>query len=271
MEVIIVKTPEDVALRGADICCRFIEAKPNAVLGLATGSTPVSLYEELIRRNKNQKISFRQVKTFNLDEYVGLSPNHPQSYRHFMDTGFFNHIDIDKKNTFIPEGNTNDPRLVGAVYEQKIKQAGGIDLQILGVGRNGHIGFNEPTSSLYSRTRIKTLAESTIRDNSRFFKPGENQPGLGITMGIGTILEAKKIILLATGPSKVEAVAAAVEGPLTAMCPASALQLHPHITMIIDEAAAEKLKLKSYYYWVLSQQEKIERELGNLHTRANRP
>lgn len=259
MEVLLLKTPQDVASRGADICCELLKKKPDAVLGLATGSTPVALYEELIRRYKAKKVSFKKVTTFNLDEYVGLKSDHPQSYRHFMNKVFFDHIDINIKNTFIPDGAAKNPRLVGAKYEKKIKSEGGIDLQILGIGRNGHIGFNEPTSSLSSRTRIKTLSEMTFDDNSRFFSKDEPQPELGITMGIATILEAKKILLLATGSQKAEAVATAIEGPLSAMCPASALQLHRSATLLADESAGEKLKLRSYYHWVMDQQAEILR------------
>ncbi|MEQ1875872.1 MAG: glucosamine-6-phosphate deaminase [Bdellovibrionia bacterium] len=257
MEVVILKNSHEVAKRGADLCCELLKKKPNAVLGLATGSTPVALYAELIERHKRGEVSFKKATTFNLDEYVGLAPAHAQSYRHFMNTVFFDHIDINKKKTFIPDGAAKNPRLVGAKYEKKIKEAGGIDLQILGIGRNGHIGFNEPTSSLSSRTRIKTLTETTFSDNGRFFDPGEEQPGLGITMGIGTILEAKKIILLATGQQKAEAIGNAVEGPLTSLCPASSLQLHRSATVLADEAACEKLKLKPYYYWVMKRQAEI--------------
>ncbi|HEX4924885.1 MAG TPA: glucosamine-6-phosphate deaminase, partial [Bdellovibrionales bacterium] len=161
-----------------------------------------------------------------------------------------------------PDGRAANPVLEGPAYEARIAAAGGIDLQILGIGRNGHIGFNEPTSSLTSRTRIKTLAETTFKDNSRFFAKGEAQPELGITMGIGTILEARRILLLATGENKALAVAAAVEGSLSSMCPASALQLHRHAMLLVDEAAASQLKLKDYYRWVMSQQEKISKQFG---------
>ncbi len=262
MEVIILKNPSDVAQRGADLCVELIKKKPTAVLGLATGSTPLSLYEELVKRCERKEVSFKNVRTFNLDEYVGLEGSHPQSYRYYMDHNFFDKIDIEKANTFVPQGDAKNPVAVGFEYENQITKAGGIDLQILGIGRNGHIGFNEPSSSLSSRTRIKTLTETTIGDNKRFFRQGEFQPGLGITMGIGTIMEAKQILLLATGEQKTEAIKAAVEGPITAMCPASVLQMHRKVTAIIDEAAAEDLHSKPYYYWVLSQQQKIEKLYG---------
>jgi glucosamine-6-phosphate deaminase len=259
MEVIILKNADEVAKLGADLCVKLLREKPDSVLGLATGSTPLSLYEELVGRFQKKEISFKKVKTFNLDEYVGLNDSHPQSYRYYMNENFFKKIDIDKSNTHIPDASSNDFLEAGRTYEKLIAQKGGIDLQILGIGRNGHIGFNEPTSSLSSRTRIKTLTEATIRDNSRFFDSEEFQPGLGITMGIATILETRKILLLATGENKAEAIASAVEGPLTSMCPASALQLHPHVTVIVDERAGMELKQKSYYEWVYSQKLKLEK------------
>ncbi len=257
MEIVIMKGPEEVAQRSADICSEEIRRKPNTVLGLATGTTPLTLYKELIRRNKAGEFSCRHVTTFNLDEYVGIPPENPQSYRYFMNMNLFQHLDIDLRMTHVPDGMVENPLTVGPHYELKIQLAGGIDLQVLGIGVNGHVGFNEPTSSLGSRTRVKTLTEQTVKDNSRFFKPGEFQPRLAITMGIKTIMEARRIILLATGKQKAKAIADAVEGPVTSVCPASALQFHQKTTFIIDEGAASELKMREYYKWVRSQQDAL--------------
>ncbi len=247
MRVVILPDATSVAGFGADVFIQQILKKPDSVLGLATGSTPLALYQQLISANQNKKISFKNVTSFNLDEYWGLSESHPQSYRQFMNQQFFNHIDIDKHQTYIPQGDAADPFIACQDYENKIQKLGGIDIQLLGIGRNGHIGFNEPSSSLMSRTRIKTLTRATIEDNARFFAAGEYQPHMALTMGIGTILDAKKIILLATGKSKASAIKACVEGPLTAACPASALQLHPQATLILDEDAASELNDVEFY------------------------
>lgn len=246
MEIIIQATPEAASAIAASIVARLLREKPNAVLGLATGSTPLRLYRELVQ----QKLDWRRVATFNLDEYVGLAPGHPQSYHSFMWKNFFQHINIAKKNVHIPDGQTKDVPSFCKRYEKQIHAAGGIDLQILGIGTEGHIGFNEPTSSLASRTRIKTLTERTRRDNARFFGSEADVPHHVVTMGIGTILEARAILLLAFGKNKSGAVAKAVEGPVTAMNPASALQMHPVAKMVMDKAAAAKLKKTAYYRWV---------------------
>lgn len=242
MKVVILKDADSVAQYGASVFVKQVKAKSDSVLGLATGSTPVKLYKKLIEEYRSGNLSFKEVVSFNLDEYMGLSGDHPQSYRYFMNAQLFNYIDIDKRNTFVPCGNAENPFSACEQYETAIKNSGGIDLQLLGIGRNGHIGFNEPSSSLASRTRVKTLTKETIDDNARFFKPGEFQPSLSITMGIGTILESKRILMLATGDSKAEAVKAMVEGPLTAACPASVLQLHQHVDLVLDSAAASLLK-----------------------------
>jgi glucosamine-6-phosphate deaminase len=262
MEVIIHATAVDVARRAADLCCDALAKNPALVLGLATGSTPLALYAELIARHRENRVSFARAASFNLDEYVGLPPEHAQSYRHYMNAHFFEHIDIDRARTHVPDGMRENPMEAGPAYEAAIQAAGGIDLQILGIGANGHIGFNEPTSALQSRTRVKTLAEKTVQDNSRFFAPGEFQPRLAITMGIGTILEARRIILLATGEAKADAVAAMVEGPVSAMCPASALQFHPRVTVICDESAAARLRMREYYRFVLAQQDALTHRFG---------
>jgi glucosamine-6-phosphate deaminase len=227
---------------------------------LATGSTPLGLYRELIERHKTHGLSFKKVKTFNLDEYVGIPDDHPQSYRTFMDDHFFNQIDIEKSNTRVPDGMAENPLEVGPAYEKSIEEAGGIDLQVLGVGTDGHIGFNEPTSSLGSITRVKTLTQQTIEDNSRFFEADEFQPKLAITMGIKTILDARRILILANGENKAQAVRDMVEGPLSAFCPASALQLHQRTTVLIDEPAASNLTLKGYYKFVGEMQDDLLRK-----------
>ena len=197
MEVLIFPDAQSLARKSADLVESQINAFPDSVIGLATGSTPLGLYQELIRRHLEHELSFKQVKTFNLDEYVGIPGDHPQSYRTFMDENLFDQIDIEKSNTKVPDGMAENPLDVGPAYEKLIEKAGGIDLQVLGVGTDGHIGFNEPTSSLGSITRVKTLTQQTIEDNSRFFKPDEFQPKLAITMGIKTILDARRILLLA--------------------------------------------------------------------------
>jgi glucosamine-6-phosphate deaminase len=200
--------------------------------------------------HKRGEVDFSHVTTFNLDEYVGLPINHPQSYHHFMFENFFKHVNIPPQNIHIPSGTTNNYRAFCDWYENRIKECGGIDLQILGIGTDGHIGFNEPTSSLRSRTRLKTLAETTISDNSRFFNHRDDVPIYAITMGVGTILDARRCMLLASGKNKAAAVAGAVEGPMTSMNTASALQLHPSTKVYVDEEAAAQLKMRDYYDWV---------------------
>jgi glucosamine-6-phosphate deaminase len=241
LEVIIKESYEQMSTLGAEIVARVIKNKPRAVVGLATGSTPLGVYKELIRMHKNEGLSFSQVVTFNLDEYIGLSPEHPQSYRNFISQNLLDHIDIRKENTYLPNGMAENIELACIEYEKKIEEAGGIDLQILGIGSNGHIAFNEPGSSLGSRTRVKTLSEETIRDNARFFPCQEDVPYYAITMGIGTIMDARELILLANGVEKAEAVAKMIEGPITAMVPATIVQLHRKTTVIVERAAAGKL------------------------------
>ncbi|MFY8272545.1 glucosamine-6-phosphate deaminase [Pseudoalteromonas sp. SSDWG2] len=262
MQIVILKDAKEVAAYGADIFAAQLIHNPQSVLGLATGSTPVALYQDLIARNRNAEVSFKNVRTFNLDEYLGLTGSHRQSYRHFMNEQLFNHIDIDKHNTHVPQGDAPDPFVACDDYEQAIASAGGIDLQLLGIGRNGHIGFNEPSSGLTSRTRIKTLTKATIEDNARFFSADEFQPYLSITMGIGTILDARKVVLLATGENKADAIRATVEGPLSAACPASALQLHRNAVIVIDEAAASKLADIEFYKHIEAQNQKLLKRLG---------
>ncbi len=263
MEVVILKNAECVASTAADLVAELLNNRPSAVLGLATGSTQLALYRQLVNRHLNAGLSFSQVSSFNLDEYLGVAPDNPQSYRSYMNREFFDRIDIDKRNTFLPlcAGNEN-PHLVGLRYEKEILNAGGIDLQLMGIGGNGHIGFNEPSSSLRSRTRVKTLTKQTLKDNSRLFSKHEFQPKLAVTMGIATIMDADRILLLATGGSKAEAVARMVEGPVSAMCPASALQLHERVTILLDEDAAAQLRNRDYYRWTYQQNESLKDRFG---------
>lgn len=264
MQVVIKADAAAVAEYGAAIFIKQITQQPASVLGLATGSTPLALYQRLISAYQADTLSFAQVKTFNLDEYLGLAPEHPQSYRYFMQQQLFNHIDIKTENTAVPAGAAADPLQACQDYEQQILAAGGIDLQLLGLGRNGHIGFNEPSSGLRSRTRIKTLTKETIADNARFFAADEYQPHLSITMGIGTILDARKVVLLATGDSKAAAVKAMIEGPLSASCPASALQLHQHAIVVLDEAAASQLADIDFYRHIEQENEQLLARLGRI-------
>lgn len=250
MEIVIKPDYETMSRCAGDFVEAWLRRKPDLVLGLATGSTPLGLYRDLIRRHRDEKLAFARVTTFNLDEYIGLPADHPQSYHSFMRENLFRHVDLDPARTHLPDGNAAEIAAECAAYEAAIRSAGGIDLQILGIGHDGHIGFNEPSSSLRSRTRIKTLTEQTVRANARFFGGADKVPRHAITVGVGTIFEARCCLLLATGTEKAAAVAAAVEGPLTAMCPASALQFHESCTLIVDEAAAVGLKRRDYYRYV---------------------
>lgn len=247
MEIVIQKSAEEAARIGARIVARQIQRKPNTVLGLATGSTPLGLYRELIRLHREEGLDFSKVRTFNLDEYIGLSFDHPMSYHHFMWENLFRHLNIAKKNVHIPDGLAKDVPAFCERYEKDMKKAGGIDIQVLGIGSDGHIGFNEPTSSFSSRTRIKTLDGQTRKDNARFFKSITEVPHHCITMGIGTILESRTCLLFAFGKGKAEAIRESVEGPMAAMCPASVLQWHRDTRVLLDEAAASKLKKRAYY------------------------
>lgn len=246
MEIIIQPTAASAATIAARIIAGLLRKKPDAVLGLATGSTPVALYQELIAMD----LDWSRVTTFNLDEYIGLPREHPQSYHSFMWENLFRHMNIRKENVHIPDGNAVDIPAFCEAYEARIREAGGIDLQLLGIGTDGHIGFNEPTSSLASRTRIKTLTRRTCEDNARFFGPGEEVPHHVITMGIGTIMEARENLLLAFGEAKAKAIAEAVEGPVTANNPASVLQMHRTVKFCLDEPAASLLQRADYYRWV---------------------
>jgi glucosamine-6-phosphate deaminase len=257
MEVIITKDYNEMSALGARLIRQQLLRKPNSVLGLATGSTPIGLYKELIRLHQEEGLDFSQVVSFNLDEYLGLRPSHEQSYRYFMDVNLFNHINIRTGNIHVPYGHAQSVMDFCQWYEDQIVQAGGIDIQILGIGADGHIAFNEPGSSLGSRTRLKTLTQQTIDDNARFFDKQEEVPRFAITMGVGTILEAKKIILLANGRKKAGIIGEAIEGPITSQVTASALQLHRDTVVILDAEAGSKLERADYYRWVHEQKKKL--------------
>ena len=245
MEIIILPTPSDVARTAADAIEEQVRSGPS-VLGLATGSTPLGTYQELIERHRNG-LSFARAQAFLLDEYVGLPSAHPQSYHSVIRDEFTDNVDFGPDAVQGLDGMAADPGAETAQYEARIAAAGGVDIQILGIGTDGHVGFNEPMSSLASRTRIKTLTQQTRQDNARFFDSAADVPDHVLTQGLGTIREARHLLLLAMGESKAEAIAAAVEGPVAAICPASALQLHPHVTVLVDQAAASKLAHRDYY------------------------
>ncbi len=247
MKVLILPDEQAAIQRAADIVARTVSGNPGSVLGLATGGTMLPLYEALAQRHRDDGLSFAGTTSFNLDEYIGLAPDHPCSYHQYMQKAFFRHVDIDPARTHLPKGDAADPRAASEDYETLIEQAGGIDLQLLGIGRNGHIGFNEPTASLGSRTRIKTLTTSTRRANQKYFESFEETPRYAITTGVATILASRKCLLIATGAAKARAVADMIEGPLSAACPASALQLHARATIVLDKAAASELALTEYY------------------------
>jgi len=256
MEVIITKDYDEMSKVAADVIAAQMKAKPNCVLGLATGGTPVGTYKELIRRYKAGDLDFSKVTTFNLDEYIGLPKTHDQSYHYFMHDNLFNHVNINPGAVHVPDGMATNPEAFCEWYEDEIDKAGGLDLQLLGIGSDGHIAFNEPGSSLGSRTRMKTLTEETIEDNARFFEKKEDVPQFAITMGVGTILEARKLLLVANGEKKAETVRKFIEGPVTSQITASALQLHPDAVVVLDEGAASKLEHADYYKWVYAQKPK---------------
>ncbi len=249
MLVIIKDDFDEMSKEGAKIIADRLRKKPNLVLGLATGSTPLGLYKELIRMHRDEGLDFSKVTTFNLDEYVGLPPVHNQSYHYFMNENLFKHINIDQRFIHVPHGMAKNVDEFCNWYEKRIVEIGGIDIQVLGIGSNGHIAFNEPGSSLGSRTRIKTLTEKTREDNTRFFENLDDVPKYAITMGIGTIMDANEVIMLANKTSKADAIKAAVEGPITAMCPASIIQLHKKAIVIADKDASSKLEQEYESSW----------------------
>jgi glucosamine-6-phosphate deaminase len=260
MELVLTQGPDAAAELVAAEILAFLKQKPDLVLGLATGSTPLEVYRRLASAYHRGEADFSRVRTFNLDEYLDLPAAHPQSYRYFMRKHLFDLINLEPANVHFPPSEGERLLERCRAYEAAIREAGGIDIQLLGIGSNGHIGFNEPTSSLQSRTRIKTLTEKTLKDNSRFYKEGETQPELASTMGIGTILESKRILLQAFGEKKAEAIRAAVEGPVTSFCPGSALQLHPRAGFYVDAAAASLLQLQNYYRETRDHELKLQRE-----------
>lgn len=243
MEIRVFSDFKSASEAAAELVSQRLQSKPNFVLGLATGETPLLLYRNLIERCRRGKRDFSQLTTFNLDEYLGLAPIHPQSYRFFMNRNLFDHLDVPREQTHILDGSASDPQAACADFEKAIVESSGIDLQVLGVGSNGHIAFNEPGSAFDSRTRVVDLSDDTIRANSdgRFFKDHREVPHQALSMGLGTIMETREIILLAKGKLKADAVQRAVEGPVTENVPASILQRHPQCTFFLDEEAASKL------------------------------
>jgi glucosamine-6-phosphate deaminase len=249
VEVVIVDEPEAAGRLVGGAVADLVARRPDAVLGLATGSSPLVVYRDLARRHQAGELSLARARAFLLDEYVGLPADHPERYRAFIARELERHVDVAPAAVQGPDVAGEGPALLDAcaAYEDAIAAAGGVDLQLLGVGSDGHIGFNEPGSSLASRTRLKTLTERTRADNARFFRSIDEVPRHVLTQGVGTILEARHLVLLAFGAGKADAVARAVEGPVTAMVPASALQLHPHATVVVDRPAAARLAQAGYY------------------------
>ncbi|WP_051574801.1 glucosamine-6-phosphate deaminase [Mycobacterium sp. URHB0044] len=269
MEVLI--KPDDAAcgITVADVFDRAVRSGAST-LGLATGSSPLSVYQELIRRHREESLSFAAVQAFLLDEYVGLPPSHPQSYAHVIRTEFADHVDVDPARVHGPDGVADDVFAAADRYDAMIRGDGPVDVQLLGIGVNGHIGFNEPGSSLGSRTRVTTLTEQTRQDNARFFEGIDEVPRHVITQGLGTISSARHLVLIATGQHKAAAVAAAVEGPVTASCPASVLQLHPHVTVVVDEAAAVRLQNADFYRYAEEYRPSPARLNGQTSSRVQR-
>jgi glucosamine-6-phosphate deaminase len=251
MEVIIRPTARAASQLVATLVAKELRAKPGLVLGLATGRTMEGVYAALSGLHRAEGLDFSRCRTFNLDEYIGLPASDPHSYRHYMEEHLFRHVNVRADRTHLPDGLAADLAVEAANYERLIAEAGGIDLQLLGLGEAGHIGFNEPLSALRSRTREKALAPTTRRQNAALFGGRLREvPERAITMGVGTILESKRCLLLVTGRAKSRILARAVEGPITSMITASALQLHPRCTVIVDEPAARHLKGKKYYRWI---------------------
>ena len=252
MQVIIQETREQATSLAAAIIAKQLRRKPNSVLGLATGRTMERLYAKLAGMHRDEGLDFSLAVTFNLDEYVGLPPSHKNSYRYYMNHHLFSRVNIDLRNTHLPDGMADDPVEEGRRYEALMEDVGGIDFQVLSIGASGHIGFNEPLSAMFSRTRMKALTATTVEQNSPLFDNPEEMPRFAITMGVGTILEAEQCLLLVTGESKAEVLAKAVEGPVTSMISATALQLHPDCTVIVDDEAAAGLEQQEYYRWIFS-------------------
>ena len=241
MKVIVTKNYDELSKVAANEMAMVVKNNPKAILGLATGGSPIGMYKELIRMNKEGEIDFSKVTTVNLDEYVGLSGDHPQSYRYFMNENLFNHINIDKKNTYVPNGLAKNIEEECKNYDNKIENLGGTDVQLLGIGNNGHIAFNEPDEDLVSGTHLTNLTQDTIQANARFFDSIDEVPKTALTMGLGGIMKSKKIIVIASGESKAEAVKAMVNVKISTKMPASMLQMHRDVVVIVDEAAAKLL------------------------------
>jgi len=258
MEVIIRPNADAAADLVARIIARELRSNPRLALGLATGCTMESVYARLVRMHREEGLDFSSCRTFNLDEYVGLPGNHPSSYRRYMNHHLFVQVNIDLQNTHLPDGMATDLVAECANYERLIAECGGIDLQLLGIGQNGHLGFNEPLSALRSRTRVKILSPMTRAQNAPLFPKPDQVPHRAITMGVGTILDCRRCLLLATGEEKAAIIAKAVEGPITSMVSATALHLHPECTVILDEAAGGQLKESDYYHWIFENQPEWE-------------
>ena len=241
MHTEIVEDYNEMSKRAADLVAQQIHTKPDSTIGFATGSTPLGVYHHLIRMHRDEGLDFSKITCFNLDEYIGLPPDHAQSYHHFMWQNLFLHINVDRRSVFIPMGMGSNPEQFCLWYEDQIRDRGGIDLQLLGIGVNGHLAFNEPGASLGSRTRVTALTKNTIEANARFFDSPDDVPATAITMGIGTILESSTLVLMASGRKKAEMIKATLEGPLTVMVPASAIQLHGRVHVVIDREAASAL------------------------------
>ena len=232
MNIIHVSSYEELSRKAADLIAAQILLKPDCVLGLATGSTPIGTYQNLVKKYEQGDLDFSKLTTFNLDEYLGLTGDHPQSYRYFMNDNLFNHVNVRPEYTHVPDGCSADPKAFGQAYDQAIADMGGIDLQLLGIGTNGHIAFNEPADIFVAETHTVTLKQSTIEANKRFFNSIDEVPTQAITMGMGSIMKAKKVLLIADGPAKKEAIEKSFYGPITPEVPASILQLHPDLTVI---------------------------------------
>lgn len=258
MEVIIQPTELDASRLVARLVAHDLIANPQLVLGLATGRTMEMVYRELVEMHRAQGLDFSKCSTFNLDEYVGLAPGDPHSYRSYMQQHLFELVNIDPARTHLPNGVAPDLDAECRLYEELIDRHSGIDLQLLGIGTAGHIGFNEPLSALRSRTRVKALSPATLKQNGPMFGGEDKMPRRAITMGVGTIIEARRCLLLATGESKAEVIAKAVEGPITSMVTATALQLHARCTVVVDKAAAAELKEKEYYRWIFENEPEWE-------------
>lgn len=243
MRIIVVENYEELSAKAAELFIDVLDEKKNAIVGLATGSTPIGLYDRLAKACEEGRIDFSDVTSVNLDEYYPIAPDNDQSYRYFMNKNLFDRINIKKENTFVPDGTAKDAEAACKEYEKKIDALGGTDIQILGIGRNGHIGFNEPDANgLFAETHLTSLTENTIEANSRFFASADEVPKHALTMGIGSVFKARKILIMANGADKADAIKKMVEGPISTMCPASLLCLHPDVTLICDKSAYSLVK-----------------------------